>query len=402
MAFSTISYLFGLLGIMIPIAIHLWSRKETRIRKVGSVRFLPESETSQSSSIQLNEKRLLALRSLLLGLLCFILADLLIPKTEDKSSQVILIEPALLSNNMVQRALDTLENENIRLWQSGFPKLNQTDNIDSSRINHWNLINSSKYLSADTLLVFIQGSINALDGKRIISTKTFKWLLIDPLEANTYVHRSFKNESGSFLLKGNSASTATSYQFEIVAEVEDDFEEWDTLHFDIVFDRGFEQDRIYINAALRSVEELINRPFNVRNHEKSTFEVKEQDIIDWLIWLSDEPIISTTDKTSVLQLDESDFEELIVESSEGFSLTQRLTRGNVLSEDLAGSLLEIIVPVKLDDKDIRQASVSQISPILTAQIDSISNEQYSINNWLWVLLILIFTSERYYSFSRGL
>lgn len=402
MTFSTATYLFGLLGLMIPIAIHFWSRKETKIRKVGSVRFLPESETSQSSSIQLNEKRLLIIRCLLLALLCLILADLLVSKVEDKPSQIVLIEPNLLTSSMVQRALDTLENEDVRLWQNGFSKLNESSKIDSSNSNHWELINRAKHLLSDTLIVFTRNTISQLEGKRISSGKTFKWIIVDPLGANKYVHRSFSNGNGRYQLVGASTSNATSYQFETASKVENGIEEWDTLHFDIVFDYKYSQDKTYINSALRSIEKLIKRPFRISIYEKSTYTNTGNSSVDWLIWLTDEPMTSPANNTTILSIDQVDFEPLIIESSKGYRLTKRLVRANVVSEDLAGSLLDIIIPVKLDREDVRQADASQTAPRVTSKVSSISNERTSMNDWLWILLVVFFGVERFYSFTRAL
>jgi hypothetical protein len=49
MAFLNPLYLWALLGLAIPVAIHLWSRKEGRTIKVGSIKFLKGigSQTSQ-------------------------------------------------------------------------------------------------------------------------------------------------------------------------------------------------------------------------------------------------------------------------------------------------------------------------------------------------------------------
>src|SRR5687767_7801250 len=72
--FSNPMWLWGLSALLIPIGIHLLSRKEGKIINIGSVRHLRETDTARFSSIRLNEILLLVLRCLLLTLLVLLLA----------------------------------------------------------------------------------------------------------------------------------------------------------------------------------------------------------------------------------------------------------------------------------------------------------------------------------------
>jgi len=62
MTFANPSYLWALAGLSIPLAIHLLSRKEGTVIRVGSIRHVEESNTSQFKSIRLNEILLMLLR----------------------------------------------------------------------------------------------------------------------------------------------------------------------------------------------------------------------------------------------------------------------------------------------------------------------------------------------------
>ena len=108
MSFANPTYLWAFLGLLVPIAIHLWSNKEGKVIKVGSIKFLENSESSQSKSIKLNEYLLLFLRLLLLSLLVLILAEPQIHQNSKKSSLTYLIEPSLLKNNMVKSVIDNV------------------------------------------------------------------------------------------------------------------------------------------------------------------------------------------------------------------------------------------------------------------------------------------------------
>ena len=53
MSFLNPTYLWALLGLLIPIAIHLWSKKEGKTVKIGSIELLRESDSKQTSIIKI-------------------------------------------------------------------------------------------------------------------------------------------------------------------------------------------------------------------------------------------------------------------------------------------------------------------------------------------------------------
>jgi len=65
MQFKQPILLWALAGLIVPLAIHLLSRKEGQVIRLGSLRHLRETSTQQFRGIKLNEILLLALRSLL-------------------------------------------------------------------------------------------------------------------------------------------------------------------------------------------------------------------------------------------------------------------------------------------------------------------------------------------------
>ena len=54
MTFLNPTYLWTLLALAVPLAIHLWSRKKVRVIKVGSTRFLESLDPKQTNSVKLN------------------------------------------------------------------------------------------------------------------------------------------------------------------------------------------------------------------------------------------------------------------------------------------------------------------------------------------------------------
>src|SRR6187549_1844600 len=95
MQFLNPTWLWGLTGLLIPLAIHLLSRKEGKVIRVGSIRHLEETSTRQFKSIKLNEFVLLILRSLLILFIVLFLAGLLWPDSDSGNKHWLLVEKGL-------------------------------------------------------------------------------------------------------------------------------------------------------------------------------------------------------------------------------------------------------------------------------------------------------------------
>ena len=87
-------WLWGLSGLLIPIGIHLLSRREGKIIKIGSIRHLEETNSKQFKSIRLNELALLLLRCLIITILVLFLSGFHFQALE-KSGKWLLVESGL-------------------------------------------------------------------------------------------------------------------------------------------------------------------------------------------------------------------------------------------------------------------------------------------------------------------
>ena len=116
-------YLWGLLGLIVPLAIHLWSKREGRIIQVGSIRNFPVSESKKSRSMRLNETILLLLRASLITLLVLVLSGLTY-QTENTKGSVALVDPGVFNDPGYRTVMDSLTNApeiELRLFSRGFP-----------------------------------------------------------------------------------------------------------------------------------------------------------------------------------------------------------------------------------------------------------------------------------------
>src|SRR6185369_4812686 len=111
--FSNPLYLFSLAGLAIPLAIHLLSRKEGKIIKMGSVRHVVETSTQQFKGIKLNELILLALRCAMTIVFSLLLSGL--QCTNQGNEKWVLVEKELKGFPNLHVILDSLESDGYSL-----------------------------------------------------------------------------------------------------------------------------------------------------------------------------------------------------------------------------------------------------------------------------------------------
>ena len=118
-------WLWGLTGLLIPIGIHLLSRKEGMIIKFGSLRHLEESQTKQSIRIRLNEVTLLILRCVLIFLFVILLCGLSVDLFRSQKSQWLVLEDGLEHDNSMRSLVDSLKEQGfeIKSMRKGFPDI---------------------------------------------------------------------------------------------------------------------------------------------------------------------------------------------------------------------------------------------------------------------------------------
>src|SRR5690606_8548452 len=106
--FANPLWLWGLAGLIIPVAIHLLSRREGKTIPFGTLRFLDETPSSQFRGIRLNEILLLLVRSLCIIILVLFLSGISIK--DQSRTKILLIEDAITDISRVSGIIDSLTN----------------------------------------------------------------------------------------------------------------------------------------------------------------------------------------------------------------------------------------------------------------------------------------------------
>ena len=270
MVFANPSYLWAFLGLLVPLAIHLWSKKDAKTIKVGSIQLLDESNSRQSSSIQLNEWFLLLLRMLIIALVVLLMAG---PqwRTKGNPKQITyLVEPAIANEPSIGSVLDSLkESAPVLLLQNGFPDWEADVDHKSEKVrpNYWQLVQKMDSLRSDSIVIFTRALVKGIKSKRPDTQKKIHWVVMDSEETLSQPLMALMRDSGVELVTASSNSSATQIKrqplvdgFEIIAEGDSlrllsdapqiiPVRKLDTLHVNMFVEKEFEREGSYIEAS---------------------------------------------------------------------------------------------------------------------------------------------------------
>lgn len=425
MSFLNPTYLWAFLGLAVPLAIHLWSMKEGRTIKVGSIRLLRESDPKKTSSVRLNELWLLLVRMLLLSLLVLILAEPQLERRSEISPITYLVEPSLLSFTQVNSILDSLpEDVPVKLLQNGFPDLKREDlNQNFVVPNYWQLVREMDSLPADRIIVFTNAFVSGIKGKRPQMSKKVNWVILDPGETRREVvqavskgdevellwvesdhsHLKFEKEKTPKKQLTLSSGKDSIFISEGGQELQLKIDPVDSLSVLIVKNDLFEQEVKYLMASYAAIENYLGQPVEVEVIDENDF--KPSGDYRTVIWLS--KLLAPKTSGNIVIFEENGLaKDLIAEgnSAREYFLTARLNSENIVEENLPERLLMLLnLNKKLEEKvpqyDRRVMDLQEFQPISTAGITKTSATN-DISRYLWIMLLILLLAERGFSYYR--
>lgn len=429
MIFLNPSYLWALLGIAVPIAIHLWSRKEGRTIKIGSVEFLREKDPKRSSSIKMNELFLLFLRILIISLLVFIIAEpRQIVKTEN-SPITYLVEPSLLFENEVVNILDTIDQDLVKLLQPGFPEYEKTKVEEASpNPNYWQLAGEMNNLRTDSIVVFTRAYLTGVKGKRTQTNKKINWIVLDPGDTGrsvisakknavgvdlTYAVNEYPNlkyeevrtvlDGGDFTISdaGDSLSVSADGQLRRLPIIPHD-----SLKVLLVHNDSMENEVRILKATYKAIGNYLQVPVEV-NVVTSEDIPENNGNLDFVVWLSNKPVVKIQVPRLIYRPDS--LANYLVEKTsviDQYFLTRRLTTENSMAAQLPETLLGLLqinsnLEEMLPQYDKRQIDPKELQTVYSAGISEKQiEESTALLKYLWTLLLLLLLAERGLAYIR--
>ncbi|RXG15936.1 putative membrane protein (TIGR02226 family) [Leeuwenhoekiella aestuarii] len=404
MFFANPLYLWALLGLAVPVAIHLWSKSEGKTIQVGSISIFQESETTQSNSLHLNEWILLLLRMLAVALLVFILAEPFAKAQTKKQDLVYLVEPGLLELQSFKLVLDSLaEKEEVKLLQKGFSAYNPEDTlIDTNTINYWQLVQDLQELQADHIVVYSQSLAKSLKGKRPEIPENINWITIDSTAVVDEVLQLRQFQDSVEVLSVHSTSDKLYFTKEFVASKNaQDLNKGigliatDTLSISFSATDSLTSQIPFLKAGFEALNSYLNQPIVFKQIENPS-EIEA----DVLIWLQPNNPPEVDGITLLFNPDA--FATHLIEpvDAKNYVLTQLITRKHAVTNHLPEQLLPLLnlhpkLAIEIYKYDNRVASSEGIQPLKIDednQLDKASMIPFA--PWFWLALVLVLIVER--------
>lgn len=405
MFFTNPSFLWALLGLGIPVAIHLWSKKQGKNIRVGSIKFLQESNSRKSRSIQLNELWLLLLRMLLIALLVFIIAEPRLTSKIENSPIIYLVEASLLESPEVKTLTDSLNAQaEVRFLKTDFPEYNseRLGSISSEPPNYWQLAREMQTLDTDSIVVFTNAFLSGIRGKRPEIATPINWVNLNPDQTKKPLVVVIKDKNEAEWISVKSDAEVFKFKKEIknmTSEIRDSILviEKDTLQISMYSEEQFSSESRYLKASFLALEKYLNHPFKIKN-------IKEKDSLspsDLLVWLSDQPAPDTEAKVLKFRSDALAGELLESGNSENeYYLTSELTSENVIDEHLGDQLLKMLnlypeLRKEAGAYDRRVMNLELLKPNFTEDTTTDNKDKgREVSNYLWLVLVILLLSER--------
>ncbi len=425
MFFLNPTYLWAMLGLIVPVAIHLWSKKEGRTIKVGSTKLLNETDSQKSRTIQLNEWFLLLLRMLLITILVIIIAAPRIKKKVDAIPITYIVEPALLNNERIRTIIDTLEKgPSLRLLQVDLPELEEED-LDKDNHHklsyYWQLIQEMEALNTDSIVVFTNGFLSGLRGSRPKMSKKISWVAINPGNKVRKELKAIQKENGVNLLSLSSDQQHVTFKKEVIAVNNNGYtlnSTKDSLLFNVDekqeslaitlekpvnillnYQESLANEATYINKTLNVISKFLKTPIEVQSAKNiDTVDIERFDMV---VWLSTDSIPQTSAKVLAYQPDEL-ASRIIKQGSTKrvFYITKSLTSENIIEEHFSEQLLRILdfhndIKEEITKYDKRIVALEELLPVyIKPKVDTRNFSILDISKWFWGLLAILFMIER--------
>ena len=420
MFFLNPTYLWALLGLAVPIAIHLWSKKEGKTIKIGSIQLLSEADSKQNSSIKLNELLLLLIRMSLLTLVVVIMAEPQIKRDLENIKLTYLVEPSLVKNKTIVTLLDTITTEtSFRLLQKGFPEFNldEIPNTSETVPNYWQLAQEMNELHSDSIIVFTNGFLKGLKGKRPEINANIEWIILDEGRTSEHIIKATKKDEELELFSSVSSSRSLSFRKDLLplnsnsiewSKTKDSIKinnDWQVveatkpLNILIFNDISFSKEARYIDAAFKAISKYVNQIINVSNLDKDEASI-DTSTYDFIVWLSEQEPLEVSGKLLVYSPDRFASSLIVEGENNTFYLTKTLNSEIIVDEHLPEQLIKMLdfnpnLNETISKNDKRVVAKEELRPVnKDVKFQKNYASVLNISKWLWMLLAGLLMLER--------
>lgn len=390
MEFLQPTMLWGLLGLAIPILIHLWNGRKGRTISWAAMQWLEVRENKPVKSIQLEQWLLLILRILLIFIIVLLLSRLYWNFMGDSAENPVvhLVEPSV---NLVEEyrfeLQQAMEKGEAVYWldEEYSPVTSLADAASKATDQHTDLQKALNRFSETQTRFYLRNTNRTFD-------ETFYFILSKPL---FHLHQSstFDPSSKAIQLEDNKYLTVNKLnQLELVnnLNVADTEIVWDRGVFRYFLDTDADGFREEIEAALKAIETVYQLNFELSQNKEEALVIfqdapPEQPVSEKFYFYFSENRFSQHTNSVFLNF-------LQVEAAGSFT-KKGLLPEQILEKLLLGLGLEPN-PVALSDAQIESKFIVMES----------KEEERKANTWeiLWLLFVLTLIPERLLSTRKQL
>ena len=400
--FTNPSLLWSLLGLAIPIGIHLLSRKEGKLIKLGSLRHVHETSTQQFKGLRLNEVLLLVLRCALVVLFAFLISGFSI--ASEGTSKWLVLERGLSSQPRVRQLTDSLASNGyeIHMLASGFPLLEDSAS-KSSEVNYRKLADDLSGERIASAIVLSANRVVDFDGLQNALPPNIKWIS-QAGQKNSFALQAIKKGDSIVVRHGFSNANQTYFTTNTgtdagTATITDP----PKISVALVADDKYTYDKAIVKAALRAIDESFQVQIEIKDFSKEGFEGGNY---DWVVWLSDQAPEEQSARTLTLTPRQSS--KLIEQASANrWILTSRLNEEVALKHNLTVQLALLIVPGRMELEQLSEVNDRRLLPdsLAWSSTKSITQDAGMIpepgNKYVLVLLLILLATERILASARN-
>ena len=406
MLFTNPIWLWALLGLSIPVGIHLLSRKEGQVIKIGSLRHLQETNTQQFKGIRLNEIVLLTLRCTLIILLVLLMSGLSFENATKSETKWVLLEKGLEDIPEVHTQLEMFQNQGYELrWLAdGFP-VNADSATSLSNNLYWRLSEQLQSEKISDVIVISKNKVEGFKGKRPAQPSNIRWISVSP-ESSDYTVRANSIGDSVVVRAGHSEVEKTYFTTRVFSR-----NDWsqplnpiDSVKVVIVSDKLHQYDKKIIEASLTAMKLSSLTKIDIIN--SSPEKINSTGYGNWCIWLTDLPV-SDSVATNIISL-RSELNQgiLIQEKTNRWIITKRLNEEIAWNENLTVKLASILLSSendwktasKNDKRMLQDESVWSIGD--SNDTSKISTVVQSADSYLLIFFLITLLVERILAYFR--
>ncbi len=408
MQFTNPIWLWTLTGLSIPIGIHLLSRKEGKVIRIGSLRHLHETNTQQFKGIRLNEIILLMLRSLLIILFVLLISGLRFTRFEKGALKWVLIESGLENNPAVTSQLDTFKQQGYEAhWLADeFPVLD--DSLLISPVRYWKLIEELNSLNISDAIILSKNRIEGFSGIRTPLPPNIRWISV-PLEPLDYTLNAQTVNDSIVVRTGHTSAEKTHFTTETLS-----YSDWkqsealksiDTIQVTIVADNLHQYDKKIILASLKTIEESF--PVEIIITNATSYQSKSIGFDEWYISLDDKPIPNSILTKALYSNPQLSKDIIIQEKANRWIITKQLNEEIALNMNLPIQLATLLIPsekrwkvaAQKDSRMLPDSSAWDDTDLKERNLASLTTQ--SVESYLLALLLITLLIERILAYNRN-